>query len=372
MGLFGDASWFDASQAHRLVTREDGRFFHAHKVLGVLALAHFGWRLWLWKFSHSMGFEGASGWTLAAAGLHAALVASSFEFHIPQRRNKVYNVIWPEMRWHTTIFSLRSVLAMVLIWLADTGRVAAAARACEVAWGWWMSSSPWGHSVIAATVAAALPGYVPGSLTAALSHVLAAAGRWTADPEALLLALGRYAIVVASMAAADAATRAYHGDVGDREGGEGRSGSGSVSSRTMRGNPYPPGYPETVRVATNLFYSFSQVGATLGILTSRNVGTAFLMLLPIQLAPLLMTLVKKGIMRQGGWHLWYALALLLNYVYSAFSDASASSASAYEIVASFSATAVIPLAFSILRFGFGVDKYLLWTATFFLVPPFFG
>jgi hypothetical protein len=354
------------SQAHRLVTREDGRFLHAHKVLGVLALAHFGWRLWLWTSSHSMGFDGASGWTLAAAGLHVALVASSFEFHIPRRRNRVYNVIWPEMRWHTAIFSLRSALAMVLIWLADTGRVAAAARACEVAWsqaGTWMHSGI--HSVIAATVATALPGYVPGSLSAALSHVLPAA-----DPEALLLALGRYAIVVATMAAADAATRAYQGDVGDREGDEGREGRG-VSSRTMRGNPYPPGYPEAARVATNLFYSFSQVGATLGILTSRNVGTAFLMLLPIQLAPLLMTLVKKGIMRQGGWHLWYALALLLNYVYSAYSETSAC-ASVSATAASFSATAVVPLAFSILRFGFGVDKYLLWTATFFLSPPFFG
>jgi len=38
--------------------------------------------------------------------LHCVCVyVTSFQFHVPDRRNLKYNVIWAEMRWYTLIFA---------------------------------------------------------------------------------------------------------------------------------------------------------------------------------------------------------------------------------------------------------------------------
>ena len=78
-----------------------------------------------------------------------------------------------------------------------------------------------------------------------------------------------------------------------------------------------------------------------------------MILLPIQTAPLGMTLVKKGIITQAGWHLWYTLALLMNYVHGYFVVHEVSRHMYWSCA----------LGFAFLRFRYRVNKYILWVCS---------
>lgn len=51
--------------------------------------------------------------------IHTMLHVSSFQFHLYQKRNKVYNIIWPEFRLHSMIFAYRSIIAVLLSWYGN-------------------------------------------------------------------------------------------------------------------------------------------------------------------------------------------------------------------------------------------------------------
>ena len=264
-----DALFINPRQAHRLVTHEDTRFGHAHKALGMIVLGHFVWRLFCWYNIGHLGFAGAPGmpgWLL----VHAALHVTSFQFVLPMRRNLVYNIIWPEMRWHSLLFAYRSLLVMLLIWAEQTG---------------WV------------------PLYMDVWL--------------------------RGTIVIGTMVCADVVTRVYKG------------------SPTMRNNPYPAYVPPSVARIHNTLYALSQLFATLNMLY-RGHDLVFLTLIPIQTAPFLMTLEKKGIINQMGWHFWYTVAVGISYVYG------------LTHMAIGNTVTPIAIAVAVARFGFRANKYVLW------------
>lgn len=263
------ALYVNPRQIHRLSTHEDAHFFHLHKIFGVLALVNFGYRLHSWLRYGHLGFD-ASFWTLGWICAHAMLHVSSFEFIIPNRRNKVYNVIWPEMRWHSLLFAYRSLLVMLIMWLYESGTT----------------------------------------------------GDW--------IQYARGAVVILTMVGADYATKYY-----------------KSTDTTMRGNPYPAWVPPAVVKGINTFYSMAQVSATMNMLF-RGKSLAFMALIPIQTAPFGMTLVKKGIVNQGGWHITYIIALLINYFYAMGDGIEVTSLK------------VLTVAFAIARFRFHVNKYILW------------
>lgn len=95
-----------------LVTKEDNLF--SHKVLGVLVVLSFGFRLS--QFSSDMAFPAHPGWTLPTLALHWMLTASSFQFKIPQRRIRDGGRVWPQYRWHSLIFTTRCILILALYW----------------------------------------------------------------------------------------------------------------------------------------------------------------------------------------------------------------------------------------------------------------
>lgn len=264
-----DALYANLRQAHRLVTHEDSRFVHAHKLVGMCALAHFGYRIYLWATTGALQFT-ASYHTPLWIALHAALHVTSFQFIVPNRRNMVYNIIWPEMRWHSMIFAYRALLVMLVVYGEQVG---------------------------------ALPLYLD---------------QWL-----------RGAIVVLTMVAADYVTRVHKG------------------TTTMRGNPYPRYVPEWYTRVHNMFYSLSQLFATLNMLY-RGHDMVFLTLIPIQTAPFAMTLVKKGIINQMGWHFWYTVALGISYAYG------------LTHLSTGNTVAPIALAVAAARFGLGANKYVLW------------
>lgn len=251
----------------KLITHEDGAYFHMHKLLGLYCLVHYTYRILSFILFGDMGFAKDTS-TFLSILPHFLLHVSSFEFEISNRRNAVYNIIWPEMRWHSMIFAYRSLFAMLaMLWL------------------------PYFYCTI-----------------------------------------GRGIIVLGTMFLADTVTNYYEAKDG-----------------TMRGNPFPPGTPVPVRTYTNLFYSLSQVMATLNIIHHRP-DQAFLILIPIQTSAFLMTLIRKGFLSQLGWHVWYTVALLLNYWYAQVlpPDDRKIPMLSHAIV------------FCVSRFVFGANKYLLW------------
>lgn len=147
----------------------------------------------------------------------------------------------------------------------------------------------------------------------------------------------RSAIVMVTLVTADAATHYYK-----------KRNLLESNDSTMRGNPYPKYAPEAFKRSLNLFYSVSQVFATMTMLC-RAPDLIFMTLIPIQTASLLMTLVRKGFITQAGWHLYYFLGLGLNYVAVLKIRATGNSILSGCV-----------LGFCVLRFGFRVNKYVLW------------
>jgi len=257
------------SQVHRLVTHEDRHIMHMHKTLGILVLGHIFYRMFL---IIKLGISGlaTSCWTPFWMFIHALLHISSFQFRLPEKRNKTYNIIWPEFRLHSMIFAYRSIITVLLVWMG----------------GYW-------------------------------NRVL------------------RGPLVIATMIAADGVSKLYGQDT------------------TMRANPYPVGTSPNFIVWHNRFYSASQFGASIAIMF-RGADSAFLALLPIQTAPFLMTLVKKGILNQAEWHTWYTIALLTNWIHALAckgNDGNVVSTLTYMTIF-FSATTA--------RLYYKVNKYAIW------------
>jgi hypothetical protein len=119
-------------------------------------------------------------------------------------------------------------------------------------------------------------------------------------------------------------------------------------SPTMRNNPYPKYVSEGVARAQNIFYSLSQLFATLNMLY-RGYDLVFLTLIPIQTAPFLMTLEKKGIINQMGWHWWYTVAVGISYAYG------------ITHMGVGNTVAPVALTLAVARFGLRINKYVLWT-----------
>lgn len=268
-----DIFYFNILRFPRLFTHEDANYLHAHKIMGAFCLIHYVYRFGMLVY-YGDSFFRPDLITFLSLLPHFLLHITSFEFHLPSKRNHTYNVIWPEMRWHSMLFAYRSLMAMLLIL--------------------WFPA--WTHRI------------------------------------------GRSGIVIGTILAADAVTEYYK-----------RRNLLESTDSTMRGNPYPKYVPQWFRHTLNLFYSTSQIFATMNILC-RNEEMIFLMLIPIQTASFLMTLVKKSFITQAGWHLYYFLGLALNYV-SVLYIANEDSDWFYRFSVGI---------FCILRFGCNVNKYLLW------------
>uniref|UniRef100_A0A7S2VF68 Uncharacterized protein n=1 Tax=Entomoneis paludosa TaxID=265537 RepID=A0A7S2VF68_9STRA len=103
------ASWQD-----KLITSQDGMYFH--KILAVLCLLSYSWRLMFMVLSNSsdMGFATYPSWTIPTILLHGALNVSSLQFDIPRQRIATGYRIWPEYRWHSLIFTGRALAIMLL------------------------------------------------------------------------------------------------------------------------------------------------------------------------------------------------------------------------------------------------------------------
>ena len=152
----------------------------------------------------------------------------------------------------------------------------------------------------------------------------------------------RWLIIMITMLLADFITIKY-GEVGER-------GSGT----TIRDMPFPDYISDSFKSKANIFYSQSQMLATaylfLGVATPKILEYAFLILLPIQLAAFLMTMVKKGILSSMDWHIFYSSSLMIPFIYLIFKVELAENIPALP-------AGVI---FGLMRINTRVNKYVLW------------
>ena len=124
---------------------------------------------------------------------------------------------------------------------------------------------------------------------------------------------------------------------------------------TMRKMPHPSYYTQNFMDKLNIFYSISQIFATITCIFSKNIDKIFFVLFPIQIAMFLMTLAKKNIITTEGWHLWYSLSLLLNYYIQL---------KTYRLSYDFIEKVIIiglGTFFSIFRLKYNWNKYYMWS-----------
>jgi hypothetical protein len=77
--------------------------------------------------------------------------------------------------------------------------------------------------------------------------------------------------------------------------------------------PYWEGCSLKIQRRFKSFYAYSQFLATLACLEVSNPAWALAVLIPIQLASLLMTLVRKGLLTAKAYHVGYTISLAMPY-----------------------------------------------------------
>lgn len=121
---------------------------------------------------------------------------------------------------------------------------------------------------------------------------------------------------------------------------------------TTATTPYWEGCSIKTQKRFKSFYAYCQFMATLVCLAVLNPAWPFAILLPIQCASLLLTLVRKGLLTSRGFHYGYTFTLLLPYVVALRSIL-------YTSRPDFLAMLALAVALFELR-RHGTNKYLLW------------
>jgi Cytochrome b5-like Heme/Steroid binding domain len=88
----------------------------------------------------------------------------------------------------------------------------------------------------------------------------------------------------------------------------------NTNESTTATMPYWEGCSVETQRRFKSFYAMCQFDATLACLSVANPAWGFAVLLPIQLASLLMTLVRKSLLSPKGYHVCYTVSLVLPYL----------------------------------------------------------
>lgn len=96
----------------RLLTHEDKKFYRIHAILGSYCMMNFITQMYF-IFTNTDYNILDNKYMPYIIIPHFALHISSFEFILSSKRNLHYNIIWPEMRWHSLLFAYRSLLSIV-------------------------------------------------------------------------------------------------------------------------------------------------------------------------------------------------------------------------------------------------------------------
>ena len=101
---------FNINNFYKLNTKEDSTYIH--KFLGIISLGNFIYRFVNYIINDTMNLNNIIGIELIL--VHGVLSISSLIFHIPELRNPLKPMIYPEFRLHSILFGMRSIIATLL------------------------------------------------------------------------------------------------------------------------------------------------------------------------------------------------------------------------------------------------------------------
>lgn len=272
--------------------------FHLHKVLGFGCLFNFFLRIyWLVAYGSMYIYADAQS-SLLIPVAHLTLSLSSFIFHVPLTRLNSKIIIWKELQLHNMIFTSRSATIMLYSLL-------------------------WCRSINSATSVASV---------ASLPY---------------LYQTGKFALVVVHHLLADYITAKYN-----------------RNEKTTTRDINWENISDNTKAIMKRYYAVCQILAINALILTDNepygsgaVESAFLVMFPIQLSTFLMTLVRKSIISNISWHIFYGLSLLSPF----FIITNTIEKNKLEV-----AKVYLPILYIVLRLQYGMNKYYLMFHVFIL------
>lgn len=277
--------------------------FHLHKVLGFGCLFNFFLRIYWLVVYGSMYIHADSLTSLLIPVAHLTLSLSSLIFHVPQTRLNSKIIIWKELQLHNIVFTSRSATIMLYSLLCSRS----------------------GRSLAASAASAATD----------------------ANHYSYLYQTGKFALVVAHHLLADYITAKYN-----------------TNDKTTTRDINWENISDNTKAIMKQYYAICQILAINALLLTDNepygsgaVESAFLVMFPIQLSTFLMTLVRKSIITNITWHIFYGISLLSPF----FIITNTIQKNNLEV-----AKVYLPILYIVFRLQYGMNKYYLMSHVFIL------
>jgi len=108
---------YNQTKISKLFTHEDK--FNIHKICGTIALINFTHLFidfYLSGFIGEIHYRSVNFSLMVLSWIHGLLSLTSFQFLVPKSRTGILPMIWQEFRAHSSIFALRSIIIMNLIY----------------------------------------------------------------------------------------------------------------------------------------------------------------------------------------------------------------------------------------------------------------
>ena len=296
--------------AQKLFTNHDK--YHLHKLLGFGCLFNFLLRIYWLIANGSMYIYADSASALVIPVAHLTLSLSSFIFQVPLIRLNSKIIIWKELQLHNIIFTSRSATIMI-------------------------------YSVICIRNNIGTGGTGGTGITEYY----------------YLYQFGKFALIIAHHLFADYITAKYN-----------------MNEKTTTRDINWENIPDTTRAIIKKYYAVCQILAINALILTDNdikgsgaIESAFLIMFPIQLSTFLMTLVRKSIISNISWHIFYGLSLLSPFfivinTMNKIDDSCGSGGirkNELEVAKIF-----LPTLYVIFRLQYGMDKYYLMSHVFIL------
>jgi len=267
--------------------------YHLHKVLGFGCLFNFFLRIY-WLLAYgSMYIYGDARHSLLIPVAHLTLSLSSLIFQVPLTRLNSKIIIWKELQLHNMVFTSRSAIIMI-------------------------------YSIVC----------IRNDITMSNKYYY-------------LYLIGKLALVVLHHLLADYITAKYN-----------------TNEKTTTRDINWENIPDNVKKSLKQYYAICQILAINALILTDNdktgsgaIEAAFLIMFPIQLSTFLMTLVRKSIITNIHWHIFYALSLVSPY-FLIINTLSSNSVGIYKNKLEV-AKIYLPILYIIFRLQYNFNKYYL-------------
>ena len=271
--------------------------YHLHKVLGFGCLFNFFLRIYWLLTFGTMYIYADSQTSLLIPVAHLTLSLSSLIFHVPQTRLNSKIIIWKELQLHNMIFTSRSAIIMI-------------------------------YSIIC----------IRNNINIDSKYYY-------------IYQIGKLVLIVLHHILADYVTIKYN-----------------INEKTTTRDINWENIPNNVKYLLKKYYAVCQILAINALILTDNekygsgaIESAFLIMFPIQLSTFLMTLVRKSIISNISWHIFYGLSLLspffivINTInYTDNCDSSGDTKNKLEF-----AKVYLPILYIIFRLQYDMNKYYL-------------